>query len=307
MNSFLLRHTKGSTGNNSKSLYEEDTYINQQTSLSKRNLLNCYAYAESVWYGKYKFSFPKNPFPDNDHSDNDHSDQFWSFEIVIAGDGILKSNNMCYKVTAHDVLIMRPDVATTLQVGPSGFLRKKAIILKGSIVEYICKNSDLADVNYIPSNDSNDSSRLLNIYDNIKAIVINQDEYWQQDISSKSYDIINEFNRLATPHQYPLTLHNALNIIESNLSKDYTLEYLSLQCKTSIRTLFRLFKKYKKTSPINYIIEQRLEQVKVLLNISYMPIKEIAIRCGYKSSAFMSRAFKKKYGLSPAKFRNLNT
>ena len=54
---------------------------------------------------------------------------------------------------------------------------------------------------------------------------------------------------------------------------------------------------------MNYIIDRRLEQAKLFIQIGNMTLKEIAEKCGYNSESFLSRSFKKKFGLPPASLR----
>jgi AraC-like DNA-binding protein len=102
---------------------------------------------------------------------------------------------------------------------------------------------------------------------------------------------------------YPLALRMALALINTKPHSELTLESLSSECKVSVSTLTRLFRRHLKISPINYIIDRRLEQAKLLIQISDMTLKEVAEKCGYNSESFLSRSFKKKFGLPPTSLR----
>jgi AraC-like DNA-binding protein len=279
-----------------KKLYEEDFYINQQPpSGNDRCFLHCFAYGETIWQGKYQLRRSHDAF-----KNYKYGDEHWSFEVITDGDAIMTCNKMRYKAVAEDALLLRPGKQISLRTGPSGFMCKKTVMIKSPLLKYMCENGGLAGVNHIPSNDS---TRLRVICDNIKEIILSQNEYWQQEISNECYAFLCELNRMAKPQQYPTALHRALNVIDSNPYRDYDLESLSMECQVSVSTLFRLFKKYLDISPVNYIIDRRLEQARRLLSISDMNLKEIAEKCGYQSQSFLSRAFKKKFGLPPSQFR----
>ena len=294
--SFLLRHIEGPVSLDGRKLYDEYFYINQQAPTSNdRCFLHCFAYGETTWRGKYRLRRPANAF-----KNYKYGDEHWSFEVITAGDGILVSNNVRYKFKPQDALIMRPGKQLLLQTGASRFMQKKTILIKSPLLKYICENGGLSGVDWIPSSDS---SRLLDICARIKAIILSQNECWQQEISNECYAFLGELNRMAKPQQYPAALRKALDIIDADPYKEYCLDTLSRECRISVSTLFRLFKKHLNISPINYIIERRLEQVRRLLSISDMTLKEIAEKCGYNSEAFLSRSFKSKFGISPSKFR----
>ena len=293
--SFILRHIEGSILPGIGKLYEEDFFINQlQPPHASYNFLHCFAYGESIWRGKYQLKRLNNEFSINDYR--------WSFELIMEGDAEYTCDNVRYRAKCGEVLIMRPNVKINLCTGPSGIFRKKTILLKGPLLQYLCENGSLAGINYIQPDDS---SRLAAIFDEIKNIIIKQSKYWQQEISTQSYALLSELNRLAMPHQYPAALRHALDMIDANPYRDYDLVNLSLECRTSVSTLFRYFKTHLGTSPINYIIDRRLEQAKILLGISDITLKEVAEKCGYKSESFLSRSFKKKFGISPAQFRKM--
>ena len=136
-----------------------------------------------------------------------------------------------------------------------------------------------------------------------KQLILGQDEFLEEDLSLQGYALLVELNRIAKPSEYPLALYMALNLINTKPQSGFTLGSLSSECKVSISTLTRLFQRHLKISPVNYIIDRRLEQAKLLLQISDMPLKEVAENCGYHSESFLSRSFKKKFGVPPTSFR----
>lgn len=69
------------------------------------------------------------------------------------------------------------------------------------------------------------------------------------------------------------------------------------------RTLRRLFYKLEKKTIIDFVTDHRLEHSKVLLIQKILPVKEISKRCGFASSNYFCRLFKKKYNFTPKTFR----
>ncbi len=292
MKSFFLRHAIGPLSDNREALYEENTYINQQApSVNDRCFLYCFSYAETIWRKGYKYRWKYNP------------DRWWSFVLITEGNSGFVCDKVRYNCKPHGILIINPNKKSFQNVGSSDFLCRRVISIKSPLVEYICKNSDLADIDYIQPNCP---SHIIHIYDKIKMIITEDRQYCQQELSNELYAFLNELCHLATPHKYPEPLHHALCIINSNPYKEHSLQSLCEECNISASVLFRHFKKYLGISPINYIINRRLEQVKFLLKISDISLKEISQNCGYRSQSFMSHAFKKKFGMSPSQFRQKN-
>ncbi len=63
------------------------------------------------------------------------------------------------------------------------------------------------------------------------------------------------------------------------------------------------FKKHYGVSPIQYLINRRMEYAKHLLNTSGMSVKQIAYQCGFENEYYFSRIFKKLTGYSPSQYR----
>ena len=83
---------------------------------------------------------------------------------------------------------------------------------------------------------------------------------------------------------------NYSELIAQNLKKDYT--YLS-----------KIFSEAEQTTIERYIIQQKIEKVKELLEYEELNLNEISWKMGYSSSAHLSAQFKKITGLSPRTFR----
>lgn len=81
-----------------------------------------------------------------------------------------------------------------------------------------------------------------------------------------------------------------MNLIAQNLNRDYV--YLS-----------RLFSDTEGITIEKYIIQQKVEKVKELLEYGELNLNEIAYQMGYSSSAHLSTQFKAVTGMPPSKYR----
>ncbi len=66
----------------------------------------------------------------------------------------------------------------------------------------------------------------------------------------------------------------------------------------------RLFTEKRGISPGAFIRERRLGRAVKLLQSGKLPVKEISSACGFEDTSYFCKAFRKAYGISPAKFRN---
>ncbi|AIQ68424.1 helix-turn-helix transcriptional regulator [Paenibacillus graminis] len=67
--------------------------------------------------------------------------------------------------------------------------------------------------------------------------------------------------------------------------------------------LARCMKRVYGLTPMEYLTDYRLEQAKLLLLKTEIPIASVAERTGFESTAYFSRRFARKVGISPLRFR----
>ncbi len=106
-------------------------------------------------------------------------------------------------------------------------------------------------------------------------------------------------NNILNPH-----LKNAVIYIESHYQESITLNDLAKVALMSHPTLIKLFKNELNTTPINYLWQHRITIAKKHLEFTNLPIKDIAIRCGFKTVQHFSRTFEKYTSKTPTDFRN---
>ncbi len=96
-------------------------------------------------------------------------------------------------------------------------------------------------------------------------------------------------------------------VIELHLFSNLKLEELAKLCNLSLSSFKREFKKEFNDSPTNYINNRRLDKAKELLNITDLPISEIAYEIGFQDSLYFTRLFKNKIGVPPTAYRKENS
>jgi len=95
----------------------------------------------------------------------------------------------------------------------------------------------------------------------------------------------------------------AVRYIRERYGEPITLESLAEALGCHPRRLLRTFKSARGTSPIDYLIQVRMERAKELLRGSDLSLKKIAEKVGYSDSYYFSRMFKKIEGVSPTGFK----
>ena len=101
----------------------------------------------------------------------------------------------------------------------------------------------------------------------------------------------------------PSLVLNIISYLKENYKEPITLDYLSHKFSVSKATLIYNFNKYLHSSPVDYLINIRIQQAKAALTDTNCNLSEIAERCGFANANYFSLMFKRKVGLSPANYR----
>lgn len=131
------------------------------------------------------------------------------------------------------------------------------------------------------------------------------------DIRTQFYSLLFFSRKMLLDHPIPRELPGVLPLqdmmlwISEHYREDLSLEILSKKFSISASHLSRLFYQSFGISPINYLIDVRLNKAKDLLIFSDLPAGEIAEQVGYTNVYHFSNLFRKRIGLTPQEFRIL--
>ena len=128
-----------------------------------------------------------------------------------------------------------------------------------------------------------------------KALYISLKQSGFELISEKKNELIEKLKK---------TISDLETCSDENLQISYP-DFISLNVKDSYISLNTLFSEIEGISIEKYIIKQKVEQVKELLDQNILDISEIAARMHYSSVAQLSGQFKSITGLTPLHFKQL--
>ncbi|WP_028671199.1 GlxA family transcriptional regulator [Saccharospirillum impatiens] len=98
-------------------------------------------------------------------------------------------------------------------------------------------------------------------------------------------------------------LKRALALMERNLEHPLSLRELAGRAGLSWRHLERLCARHLGCSPRDHYQQLRLEHGHRLLLATDQPVLDIALACGFASSSTFTRAFRRRYDLTPSRLR----
>lgn len=97
----------------------------------------------------------------------------------------------------------------------------------------------------------------------------------------------------------------AQHFIEQHYAEEITVKRLAALGNISVSSFNRIFKKELHLTPIEYLIEVRLQQAKKLLRRKEIPITQVALRCGFNSSSHLAASFQRVLHMTPSEYRKV--
>jgi len=101
----------------------------------------------------------------------------------------------------------------------------------------------------------------------------------------------------------PVQSRRILAFIEANLSRAISLADLAAQVNLSTWHFARLFRNSFGESPHQYVLARRLELARRRLLASDAKILAVALDCGFSDQSQFTRAFRRRFGVTPGQLR----
>lgn len=157
-----------------------------------------------------------------------------------------------------------------------------------------------------------------NILEKLKKIeVLYQNQNQEEDYDFQIYLLLMETWRIVCRHVQKAEndqvavrniarLKQILTYIHSHYQDRITLEDIAAEVNICSNECCRFFKKNMRESLFDYLLNYRIEQSLALLCAGNETITEIAGQCGFSSSSYFSRVFRKRMGYSPREYQKLS-
>ncbi len=94
-------------------------------------------------------------------------------------------------------------------------------------------------------------------------------------------------------------------LIDSSPTDIPSVDMLAAQLDVDRSTLFRHFRAAYGISPKQYIERRRFRKACALLRETSLSVNEVAATCGFLDACYFSRAFQKRFGVPPSRWRTL--
>jgi AraC family transcriptional regulator len=98
---------------------------------------------------------------------------------------------------------------------------------------------------------------------------------------------------------------NVIDLVRSRISEDISLADMAAVTCLSATHFSHIFKNSMGESPHQFVLQQRVQYAKELLESLNLRMIDIALACGFKTQQHFARIFRKMCGLSPTEYQRL--
>ncbi|MDK2828725.1 MAG: hypothetical protein PWP67_1534 [Clostridium butyricum] len=224
---------------------------------------------------------------------------------TLSGEGILKYNNIIYKLKPNSLCFLDCKVYHTIKNPENSCWHFQVLFINGhNIPPFFNSFAINESVTYnIPA-----TSNAINLITLLLKYCNSLSDYYEFIISNLLNNlltcmIIDKNKSLNIPNCMPKYIKDIQSLFDNNYSESYTLNELSHMYNINKYKLVRDFTKYISKSPIEYLITKRINAAQNLLISTTLPIHEISSSIGINNVNHFINLFKKHTGLSPLNYR----
>ena len=121
----------------------------------------------------------------------------------------------------------------------------------------------------------------------------------------RNFDSLPKFKASRVQLNAQIRLQKMLSYIYENYAQTVTLADIAGAANISRSEAGRCFHSYLGCSPVEALIQYRLQTAQHLLQETTLTLQEISLACGFHSANYFSRQFRRRYGYSPGEKRRL--
>lgn len=244
-----------------------------------------------------------------------HSHPFSELFYVINGQGAFLAEGSEFPVKQNDMVIINPHVQHTEKSLPGAPLDYIVLGIEGLSFSFGRLATARAGVSSQPTPDTvyKHNMSKTNVYSYLN-IMLEEITEQQEDyeavcqnllevlliciLRSGSLSVVPDNSRLLNRECTQIK-----NYLDANYSEDITLDTLSALTHMNKYYLAHTFTKYMGLSPINYLLQKRIQEGKSLLESTSYSIAQISDLLGFSSQSYFSQAFRKATGMTPMQYR----
>lgn len=226
---------------------------------------------------------PKDRFVKN------HSHNYYELVYYVSGNGKTEIGGKTYRFTKNNFVIIPPNTEhneTHFEDGEVLF------------IEFSCdRELELCF----------DKDKTLSVFKPLKELLKEmqtQSFGYKEMFTIKLNELLLKIARNKMGMSDTKSFEYVINYINENYHEHINLADCAALLNLSYDYFQHKFKKITSLSPQQYLIEQRLIAAEKMLRSGTLSCTEVTYRSGFSTSAQFSSLFKKKYGVTPVKYKN---
>lgn len=240
-----------------------------------------------------------------------HSHPFTELFYVVSGSGNFLIEGETYHVMEDDLVIVNANVQHTESSKDSNPLEYIVLGIEGLslLLEPEHKDEKISEY-YSIHNYRKSREEILHFLDLLLHEVENRSDFYDTICQNLLNILILNVIRRSKSNLVISTQKNATkectyirNYIDIHYASPITLDLLANETYLDKFYLVHVFKKQYDISPINYLIEKRIQESMNLIENTNYSISDISSIVGFNSQSYYSQIFKRKTGLTPAEHR----
>lgn len=230
------------------------------------------------------------------------------FYYILDGEGYLKIGKQEFYPKPGQLFLM-----------PEGVVQSFSTISANTFLKYWCHfkvrtgSINLFSVINLPYYiDVTDTAYLEQIFNRLLNLKANNGLLTRFKMNTElslllSYFLENIPENRITVNTSPYFAHlsRIVEYIETHLSESITISDLAREIHLHPNSFTRLFKAHIGVTPIEYLLNKRIEKAKHLLSTTDISVQEAASAAGFKDQFYFSKQFKKNAGYSPSEYKLL--
>jgi AraC-like DNA-binding protein len=248
----------------------------------------------------------KSKYDKDWHSIN-HTHHFTELLYITKGKGTFIYSNKEVPIEEHDLIVINPNIEHTEKSGPDYPLEYIVLGIQG--LAFVSPDDPGLQVTFF--NYKQEQKVCLFYLQQLMEEVENQKEDYELIIQNILEILLlkmmrkKAFNMEKTrPDKISKDVAYIKNYIKQHFREEINLDTLAEVGHINKYYLAHSFKKAFGVSPIEYLIQIRIWESKILLETTNYPISAISTITGFSSQSFFAQSFKRVTSLSPSQYRN---
>lgn len=214
---------------------------------------------------------------------------FWLLHFVVSGKGVFHRDGVLYEVNAGDIFVIPPYEETFYQADEK---EPWHYIWLGFHAEKIPENVLNQAIIHRP-----DCEKIFRDMCRCEEMESGKAAY----LCGKVWELFALLLEEKAP--LPSPIDRALGFFASEYANPIRIADVAKKLNLDRSYFSALFKKTVGISPVDYLIRLRLEKAAEMIRLYKIPPTVAALSCGFSDYCNFSKAFKKKYGVSPRQYR----